>query len=262
MEQASLRRGLAVQVRCLRALVLRDMMKRYGRANIGFLWVILEPMILTAGVMVVWSFLKPAYEHGIEIVSLVLTGYMPLTLWRHVTNSGVRMFQGSIGLLYHRNISLIDIFLARVTLELTGTTCALIFVYCVLLAAGLVTPIADIGLVIAAWLTMFLLSAGAALGFAILTEYSEVTERFVQPFQYLMLPLSGTFFMVEWLPTEGRELIWYNPTVHCFEMFRAGFFGESVTTHYTAWYPILCAVVLVWLGVSSLDTVRDRIHAA
>src|SRR5262245_54023087 len=86
---ATLSRGLAVQARCLKALMIRDMMMRYGRANIGFLWVILEPMILTAGVMAIWSLIRPPYEHGVQIVAIVLTGYMPLTLWRHIANAGV-----------------------------------------------------------------------------------------------------------------------------------------------------------------------------
>src|SRR5262245_38184909 len=185
--------GFSTQVRCLKALMIRDMMMRYGRQNIGFLWVILEPMLLTAGVMAIWSLIKPPYEHGVQIVALVLTGYMPLTLWRHMTNAGVFAFRRNLGVLYHRHITLVDTLLARILLELVGTTTALLVVYGVLLAAEVVAPIADPGLAVFAWLLMGCLSAGIAIIFAILTEYSEVTERFIQPFQYLMLPLSGTF---------------------------------------------------------------------
>src|SRR5262245_43972077 len=253
--KGALWRGFSVQTRCLKALMIRDMMMRYGRANIGFLWVILEPMILTAGVMGIWSLIRPPYEHGIQIVAIVLTGYMPLTLWRHITNAGVTAFRRNIGLLYHRHVTLIDTLLARTLLEFAGTTCALLVVYGVLLSADIVEGMADPGLAAMAWLLMGLLSAGVAVNFAVLTEYSEVTERFIQPFQYLMLPLSGTFFMVEWLPTLGRELIWYNPTVHCYEMFRAGFFGEGVNTYYDAWYPLLWSLLLLFAGISSIEKV-------
>src|ERR1700720_262482 len=96
--------GMQVQVRCVHALLIRDMMMRYGRHNIGFLWVVLEPMILTAGVMGVWSVIKPPYEHDVRVISLVLTGYMPLTLSRHMTNAGIFIFRRNLGLLYHRNV--------------------------------------------------------------------------------------------------------------------------------------------------------------
>jgi hypothetical protein len=39
-------KGLKVQARVLNALMIRELMMRYGRGNIGFLWLIVEPMIL------------------------------------------------------------------------------------------------------------------------------------------------------------------------------------------------------------------------
>jgi ABC-type polysaccharide/polyol phosphate export permease len=41
-------RGVKVQARVLRALMIRELMMRYGRGNIGFLWLVLEPMLLCA----------------------------------------------------------------------------------------------------------------------------------------------------------------------------------------------------------------------
>ena len=108
--------GLTVQRRTVSALILRDMMMRYGRDNIGFAWVVLEPMILTAGVMVVWSFTMGSAKYGIRLVEFILTGYMPLTLWRHMTNSSVTQFRRSAPLLFHRRVSLLDISYAKLGL--------------------------------------------------------------------------------------------------------------------------------------------------
>lgn len=252
--------GARVQLRCLRALMIRDLMVRYGRNNIGFLWVVLEPMILTGGVMVVWSMIRPPNAQGVQLISFVLTGYMPLTLWRHLTQAGVFPFRRSMGLMYHRHISMIDVLLARQMLEFAGTTCAFLVVYGVLLAAGLVAPMVDPGLLLLGWVLMGWLSFGFSLGIAILTEWTDVAERFVQPIQYLMLPISGCFYMVDWLPTVAQELAWYVPMVHCYEMIRAGFFGDSVQTYYTTWYVALWSLVLTAVGLWGLDKVRDRIH--
>ena len=41
--------GLNVQFRCLRALMIREMMMRYGRNSLGFVWVFIEPMLLCVG---------------------------------------------------------------------------------------------------------------------------------------------------------------------------------------------------------------------
>src|SRR5215510_5657944 len=95
--------GWTIQARNIHALMLRDVATRYGRDNIGFVWVVLEPMILTVGVMIVWSAIAVGgHKEGVTLVEFVLTGYIPLTLWRHLTNSMVLIFRRSVPLLYHR----------------------------------------------------------------------------------------------------------------------------------------------------------------
>ena len=46
-------RSVVIQGRVLGALVMREIITRYGRHNIGFMWVFVEPMMFTAGVMAV-----------------------------------------------------------------------------------------------------------------------------------------------------------------------------------------------------------------
>lgn len=256
---ASFAEGLATQVRIIRALFLRDMMRRYGRANLGFMWIVLEPMLLTSGVMLIWG-ARSSHEHGIEVVGIVFTGYMPLTLFRHLTNRGVGVYRNSITLLYHRHITYIDVLLATAALEFAGMTTALVIVYAALLAANVVQPIADPGLLALAWCAHAVLSFGLMSIFAVATEYSDVTERFIQPFQYLFIPLSGCFFMVDWLPTFAQTLALYNPTVHTYEMFRSGYFGDRIVPYYTVWYPLLWSVILTAIGLGLIERVRDRIH--
>lgn len=252
--------GLANQWRSLQALVIRNMMTRYGRANVGFLWVVLEPMFLTVGVMLVWSLFRSPHERGVQLVALVMTGYMPLTLYRHIVGGCLHVYRRSVPLLYHRNITFIDVLVANCMLEFLGTSAALTIVYSVLALSGITSPIRDIGLAVAGWMTMAFLSFGLASLFAALSEISDTFERFIQPIQYLLLPISGIFYMVEWLPYKARQLIWWVPHSHCYEMFRAGFFGEHVTTHWTWWYPLLWALGLTAAGLGLIENARRNIH--
>jgi capsular polysaccharide transport system permease protein len=242
------------------ALMRRDLIVRFGRDNIGFAWVIVEPMILTVGVMLMWIMLKAPYDHGIAVVALVLTGYMPITLFRHITNSHVNLLRQSASLFYHRGISTWDVIAARVLTETAGVSIALMVVYSVLLIAGQIEPVEDIRLVVWAWLLMGFLATGLAVCFAALTQLSEVAERFIQTFQYILLPISGTFYMVDWLPYEVQEVIWYVPLVHCFEMFRAGFFGTKMTTYYAPLYPFAFGAILLLVGGIALRRARATLE--
>ena len=254
----SLVAGWQVQGRNIRALILRDMVVRFGRDNIGFVWVILEPMLLTAGVMLIWSLLG-SEKNGIKIIEIALTGYMPLTLWRHLSNNVINLFRNSSSLLYHSHITLFDIVASRQVLEFIGTTTALIVVWGTLNLMGMVANIERLDLFILGWLMMAWIGIAVGTAVAALTEVSETAERFIQPLQYLNIPISGAFFFVDWLPPWGQHLILYHPLVHCYEVFRAGYFGPAMITHYDLIYFASCAFFVTFVGVVAVHRVRSRV---
>jgi len=261
VDRKALMSGLGVQFRCVRALIIREMMMRYGRNNLGFLWVFVEPMILCVGVMTMWSLIRSPYENGIPIIGFVYTGYMPLTLWRHICNSGTHIFLRNSNLLYHRHVTLLDVLFTGMALEFAGTTAAFLIVGTTLIAAGLVEPPHDVGIIVAGWMLMGLLSSGVGCCLATLTDRFEVADKFIGPFQYLTIPLCGFMFMVAWLPTSIQHLVWYVPTVHCYEMIRSGFFGQTTETYYSFWYPAAWGIGLMAIGISFPDRVRDYIYS-
>lgn len=256
---SKLREGWGIQKRVLHALMIRDLMMRYGRDNIGFAWVIIEPMILTTGVMLIWSMMG-TFKEGLRVIEVVFTGYLPLTLWRHLTNNSVNLFRNSIGLFFHRRVSLFDVFLARQLLEFIGASAALLIIYTVLTTIGLIAEIERYDLLFLGWFMMAWLGVAGAALIAALTEKYEVAERFVQPFQYLNIPLSGAFFFTDWLPTWGQHLIAYHPMVHCYEVFRAGYFGSAVVTHYDIPYFVACASVFTYLGVYLIQKTKGSLR--
>lgn len=254
-EFSRLNRGWRIQGRTIQALLVRDMMMRYGRDNIGFMWAILEPMILTVGVMFIWTILGQE-KAGLKITEVLLTGYMPLTLWRHLTNTVIAMFRNSSGILYHRQVSLFDLLFARQALEIIGTTAALVVVYVVLLTLDLIDGFHRLDLILLGWLMMAWIGTVFGGLLACWTERHEVAERFIQPLQYLNIPICGCFFFVDWLPTWGQQIIMFHPLVHCFEVFRAGYFGDTIVTHYNLGYFLIYAFVFTFLSIRSVQRTR------
>jgi len=246
-------------LRIINALIFRDMMVRFGRSNLGFIWTFLEPMILCTGVMFIWSLIKEPIIHGIPVIAFVLTGYMPLTLWRHLINPMIRISRNNVGLLYHERLSHAHIMIARCVLEFFSTTLALILIYFVTASTGIIEPLVSPSLVLAAWLLAGWFSAALAFIISIGSEYWEPAERFIQPAMYLQLPVSGCFFMVDWVPAPEQRLLLLNPTVHFYEMFRGGFFGEAVVTHFSPSYLIAWCLAGTAIAAAGVYRVRDRI---
>ena len=77
-------RSLGIQARVVHALIMREIITRYGRHNIGFAWLFGEPMLFTVGIIILWS----VYREGgstshINIISYALTGYSTVLNWRN-----------------------------------------------------------------------------------------------------------------------------------------------------------------------------------
>lgn len=260
-ERPGLWASLRVQMRVIRALLLREVITRFGRKNLGVLWLVGEPMIFTLGVAAMWT--AAGLHHGsqLPIVAFAVTGYSSVLMWRNSVsrcNSGI---QQNFNLLYHRNVRVIDVLVTRIVLELAGATASFMVLTVAFVGLEMIEWPVDLLQVIAGWL--MLAWFGAALGMFIgsATAYSELVDRIWHPVSYLLFPLSGAAFMVEWLPPGGREVVLWLPMVHGVEMVREGYFGNLVPTHYDVGYLALANLVLTWAGLLLMRDAARRVES-
>jgi len=251
--------GLRIQSRGVNALMIRELMMRYGRGNIGFLWLVLEPMILCAGVIAVRWMIQAHEERGVPLVALILSGYMPLTLWRHITNRSINILRANVAVLYHRGLTVLDVFMTIMMLEFIGCTFAYLINYFALLVIGAIDPVWDWGYIIEGWCLMGILALGFSAFIAVLTEQYEPAHRFIAPIQYLLLPVSGFLYLANWLPDSTRKIALWIPLLHCFEITRHGFFGETVPTYGVAAYPLIIGIAFLGIYLPKFEKVRDII---
>ncbi|SDG72863.1 ABC transporter permease [Bosea robiniae] len=248
---------LSIQFQVIAALIVRNVMARYGRGNLGFLWLVVEPIFLVSGVMAVWTLLHRS-GHGVPIAAFVFSSYIPLTLWRHLSTAP-RVLSGNFGLLYHRRITVFDIMVARALTDIAGVSSAGLVVYFLLLSVGALDWIADPSLVLTGWLLMCLFGFGVGCVTASLSEKSEVIENLIQPIQYLLLPISGIFFMVSWIPKKYQEYLLWVPMIHIYEIIRAGIFGKKISTHYDINYILLWSVFVIFIGIMGINSSRKKL---
>src|SRR5215831_7384457 len=116
--------NLATQSRVVGALLIREVYTRFGRAGLGFGWIVAEPLVFAIPVLLVWSVVRHPYENGVPLVPLLWSGYLPLLLYRHVGARMLLFVRVNAGLLYHRQVTIFDIFLARFLLEVASNLSA------------------------------------------------------------------------------------------------------------------------------------------
>lgn len=233
---------------------MREILTRYGRHNIGFLWIFAEPMIFTLGVTVLWHF-KSGHGHtfpGITITGFVLSGYSTVLLWRNMPGRCVGAILPNGSLMYHRQVKPIDIFLSRIFLEAIGATTSLVVLTIVFVSMGLVDWPQDPLQMFLGWFMLGWYALGISLLIGSLGEQSDIVDKIWHPLMYLFLPLSGAFFIVDMLPQPAQQLALLLPTVHCCEIFREGFFGNQITWHYDLSYLVTFNLALTALGLAQV----------
>lgn len=240
--------SLATQCRVIGAILLREVITRYGRHNIGVLWLIIEPMLFIVGISTLWYLANLHTYFDIPVFAFAITGYGATFLWRNITNRCSNAIEPNIGLMYHRNVKIFDIFIARTLLEMVGGTASFAGLTILLVTMGFFPWPRDFLLVISGWFLQcwFAFALGCIVG--VFSERSKAFERMWHVVNLLLFPVSGALFMVHWLPPIIRDLILWLPMVHGVEMIRHGYFGSNVPTYESPAYFITANMLLTLIG--------------
>jgi capsular polysaccharide transport system permease protein len=244
-------RSLAIQGRITGALLMREIITRYGRHNIGFMWVFVEPMMFTVGVLLLWTLFK-SHTTRLPMVPFTVMGYATVLLWRNTINRCGNAIEPNRALLHHRNVRVLDLFDARLILEVAGASVSFLTLLSILIGVGLIPMPDDIFKMISAWLLLswFAMPMGLLVGSLIVV--SETVERVWHVFTYLFLPLSGAFFLVDWLPKHLQGLALLIPTVNAVELLREGYFGPYIHAQYDVPYLICVNAALTLVALLAI----------
>lgn len=255
--QTSLAAAIAIQGRVIRALIMRELHTRYGRENIGYLWLIVEPLMLGAVISVLHN--KGGSGGGMNPAVFAMVGYTVFILFRSMINRAEGAIDANASLLYHRMVTVLDICLSRAFLELAGTITAFIILYGGCYALGYIDIPERPLLLIAGIGAVFCLSLGVSMIITGGTYHNRLLERFVHPFAYFQIPLSAAFFQVKDIPEPYRTYLMYSPLPQAFELVRYGVFQEANADYINPPYIVAWCLVLIVSGLISIKSLKFRI---
>ncbi len=253
-------RGLATQLRVIGALIMRELHTRYGRENIGYLWLIGEPLMLASVIGALHTSGHTEYGSDMKPLPFAVLGYTTFIMFRGIVNRSEGGLEANASLLYHRMVTIFDIVTARAILEAAGTSLALVVLMGLLSSFGLAAlPVRPLYLIAALGL-MFWISFGHSLIVTAITHENRTIGRLVHPYSYFMIPLSGAFYQVQWIPEPYRQYLLWLPLPHIFELARYGQFRSADLRYFDAQYLIANCMVLTVVGLVLIKVARAKIH--
>jgi capsular polysaccharide transport system permease protein len=227
---------IGVQIRVLRALLLRDTRARFGAGFFGYLVAIGIPFIHLVCLMILPLIVDQIAPIGTDYALFVATGVLPYILCLYPARMTMLCLADSASLLGFPIVKPLDVIAARAILEIAVALTVTVLFLLVLLVIGIEVVPHDHAEATAAILSTIYLGVSIGTISAILLRVAR-TWLFIQiGLLILMYVTSGTFFWSRSLPAEIRQIIWYNPLFHCVEWMRLSYYegygDELLSRHY------------------------------
>ena len=246
-----------IQCRVIWALMLREMITMYGRHGLGFLWIFAMPMILTTGITAAWSF-RGVHEGGadIPIAAFALTGYSSLILYRNMPSTAAAAVKMNVNLLYHRNVRVLDLFLARIILQISSITFSLVTLTIFFTWIGLMPAPIDPLLALTGWTATAFFGIGMGFFIGSFATKHEWVDHIWHPFSYILGGIAGAALLMQSVPPKLRNILLWFPLVHGSECLRDGYFGNKFTPYYDLSYEYFVSFILILLGLLQIRTIK------
>lgn len=252
----------AVRARCrvIGALILREIHTRFGRENLGYIWLFVEPAMLGIGVAL-WKALSggdSSMPGGMNKFAFFVIGYIVFYLFRTLVNRSPHGIEANFQLFYHSRVTVEAVMLARTLLDTAAVTvCATVFCILIGLFEGK-WPQDPLQMAVAIMMMSGIAHGTGLLILSATAVGSQLVDRLVHPFTYLILPVSGMFYMVWWMPGPFQEVLLWVPLVHIMEFLREGQFGLGVPYHYDVVYVLKWIFCLNFLGLCALKAAKPH----
>lgn len=254
--------GLYAQLWVIQTLALRETRTRFGNHRLGYVWALMEPLVWMATFGGMFHLAAKAPPTGMEMVTFLATGIIPYDIFSKSVDRCAACIDANRGLLFYPQVHPLDIVFARAALEFA--TYLVVFVVIVGTHALVVGhgSVADPLMLLQGLVLASLLGTSLGLLFAVLAVENNIVERVRGPLMRPLFWTSGIFFTLNSLPLAAREVMLWNPVIHCVEFVRSGFFESYEGQYMSASYVVVWILGLSFVGLTVERAVRHKVEVA
>lgn len=249
---------LALQVRVIGALVLRETRATFGTSHIGYLWAVITPAASVGVLVFIFSLIGRQPPFGESLALFFATGILTLEFFNKLSGTLMKTFDANKALLTYPSIKQTDALFARtILISITYLMIMLIF-FGLLIALDLAALPRHPHRLLAAF------GATAALGFgfgtlnAVIVSIWASWEHIEKVLTRPLLLVSGVFYIPSSLPQEAIAVLQWNPVLHLVEWMREGYYRDYGSTVFEPTYPLGVAMMLVLLGLAGERLFRKK----
>ncbi|MFG1416975.1 ABC transporter permease [Xanthobacter sp. V0B-10] len=252
----SWRTASAMHARAVGAVIMRDLQTRFGAGYLGFLLGLIMPLGHLTIAMTVMSVLGRSAPVGPSIPLFAMTGILPFIVWLYTHRQIMTTLAQNRPLLYFPGVDLFDLFSARIILEVSSATLVVVIVLTTLALIGYDINPDDPPRFVYGLIEAWLLGISSGLFFGIAGALAPALILIGSLLGPLFWVTSGIIYLPDLLPEKLIDVLKYFPLCQIVDGTRMGFYSEYQSSFYSAAYPAIAILGLLFISSVILQVVR------
>jgi ABC-2 type transport system permease protein len=244
-------RRIYVYRRILGLLVRRDLKVRYAGSALGYVWTILDPLLMTLTYWLIFTqiFHRTAGPEFKPYVLYLVTGQLPWFWFSGAVTATAKALRSESQMVRSSNVPR-ELWVLRTVLSKGVEYIFGLPILAIFALAYLTGPTKYIVLMPLAWLLELTLLLGIGLILAPLTVLVKDVNRIIPVVLRIFYYMSPVLYSITRLPPKLQILYQFNPTTGFLELSHAAFFPAAIQHHYDyVWHSALWAVGVLAIGI-------------
>ena len=245
------------QILVIQALFRREIATRFGEYHLGFVWMLLEPLLSVLVIGVLLGSITGRGVTDIPFAFFVLNGKLLLNLFTGPIESSMSALKANKGLLIYPNVRPLDPLLARFFYELLTTLFSFMVFTIVGMWMGIKISLGQLEVLANCYLLTWLMGCGLGLICAVATAHYKEMQKIVDVILAPLVFISAVMFPISALPTSLQRMLLWNPLIHPIEQARKALFPFYHAGETELFYPFSVAVITLGIGLVLFHNNRD-----
>lgn len=235
--------------RTIIALILREIATTYGSTPGGYIWAILEPVIMIALLSFIFSlgFKHPAL--GTNFAIFYATGVLPYGYFNTLSSRMAASISYSKNLLGYPRVTFMDVLAARLILNMMTQAVVATLIFTGLKLAFETRTTLELPRILLSYAMATAFAVGVGTVNCFLMSMSPLWERVWPLISRPLFYVSGVLFILEMMPDSIHGILLYNPLMHITSEMRAAFYYSYEASFVSPTYVFGVSLVLFALGL-------------
>jgi ABC-2 type transport system permease protein len=246
--------------RILKLLVRRDLKVRYAGSVLGYLWTVLDPLLMS---LVYWVIFTKLFQRNVgysPYILFLVAGQLPWAWFNGGVTATARALRAEAQMVRSSNVPrelwIVRTICAKGVEYIFSLPVLAIFALCYLKA-----PNWHLVLLPLVWLMLFVLLLGFGLLLAPLTVLVRDVERIIPIFMRVMFYMSPVLYSVSTVLKRAPQLRYFydfNPVVGPLVLARSAFFPQELRWAYV-WHSAIGCVLVFAIGMFTFTRLERQV---